>query len=153
MCKCVEIDVKGFSLVHQTLLQLKLKNMFKGTNDKVQHVSDPLVQKRHECLSQKRIKSALVSYPTINSVINPQDPNLFVKQQHFHQAVSSRTPLRVLNTNNIEEGSNSELIDNSITEGVPTLEETASKRKYICKVCGELGHNARNKAKCSKQCW
>ena len=44
------------------------------------------------------------------------------------------------------------LIDNSIIEGVQTLEETASKWKYICKVCGESGHNARNKAKCSKQC-
>ena len=139
--------------MHQTLLQLKLKNMFKSTNDEVQHVSDPLVQKHRGCPPQKCIKLALVSHPTINSAINLQDPNLFVKQQHFHQIVSSRTPLRVLNTNNIEEGSNSELIDNSITEGVPTLEETASKRKYICKVCGELGHNARNKAKCSKQCW
>ncbi|CAG8754908.1 1701_t:CDS:2, partial [Funneliformis mosseae] len=29
--------------------------------------------------------------------------------------------------------------------------ENTSKQKYICKVCGESDHNARNKAKCIKQ--
>ncbi|CAG8718597.1 14809_t:CDS:2, partial [Funneliformis mosseae] len=57
--------------------------------------------------SQKRIKSSFEtnSQNTKNSAINPSDPNLFVRQQHFQQT-SSRTPLRVLNTNNIEENNN-----------------------------------------------
>ena len=25
------------------------------------------------------------------------------------------------------------------------------RKKYVCKVCGETGHNSRNKAKCKQQ--
>ena len=104
-------------------------------------ILDPIVQKRRGRPPNKRIKSASESnsrhVSTKNSAINPSDPNLYVREeQHFQQASSSRIPFSTLNTN-------------TNTSEFNEMGENMSKRKaYVCKVCGQSGHNART---CNKQ--
>ncbi|POG56030.1 hypothetical protein GLOIN_2v1791963 [Rhizophagus irregularis DAOM 181602=DAOM 197198] len=78
---------------------------------------------------------------TKNSAINPSDPNLYVRevQQHPQQASSSRTPFNVLDTNTSSDFN---------TQRQERSENTSNWKTYICKVCGEPGHNART---CNKQ--
>ena len=114
-----------------------------GENEEANlQILDPLVQKRRGRPANKRIKSSSESnsrYVTKNSAINPSDPNLYVREVQ-QQASSSRTPFSVLNTNT-----------NDLNTQSHEMNENTKRKTYICKVCGQSGHNARNKAKCSKQ--
>jgi len=105
------------------------KSDIDNTNDENKEnlsVSDPLVRKRRGRPPHKRIKSALENahHSTKNSAFNPPDPNL---------QSSSKIPLHTHDVNNHEQDDD--------------MSENTSKRKYICKVCGESGHNARNHQK------
>lgn len=118
------------------------KNTINDTTNESEcmQILDPIVQKRRGRPPNKRIKSSSESNSrhvnTKNSAINPSDPNLYVRevQQYSQQATSSRIPFSTLNTNTI----------NANTSDFQTDENMPSKRKpYICKVCGQSGHNAR----------
>lgn len=69
--------------------------------------------------------------------INPQDPNLFVRS-----TTNNRIPLSDVVDN--------QMIDNDSAESYNEHNES-KRKKYVCKVCGEVGHNARNKLKCKQQ--
>ena len=124
-------------------------------------IADPFVQKRRGRPPSKRIKSSserTSHINTKNSAINPTDPNLFIRVSD--QPSSLRIPFSVIEPSNIErtnnvEGCNSVGGNNNNEEcnnvGRYVADENSCKRKYICKICGESGHNSRNKAKCSKQ--
>jgi hypothetical protein len=126
------------------------KNIIKDANndennEENQQILDPIVQKRRGRPPNKRIKSASETNSrhvgTKNSAINPSDPNLYVRevQQHPQQASSSRTPFNVLDTNTSSDFN---------TQRQERSENTSNRKTYICKVCGEPGHNART---CNKQ--
>ncbi|CAG8647306.1 8829_t:CDS:2, partial [Funneliformis caledonium] len=115
------------------------KNDIDDTNDENKEnlsVSDPLIRKWRRRSPHKRIKSALENahHSTKISALNPPDPNL---------QSSSRIPLYAYDVSNHGQDNDHMALDD--------IGENTSKRKYICKVCGEPGHNARNKAKCIKQ--
>ncbi|UZO09960.1 uncharacterized protein OCT59_030169 [Rhizophagus irregularis] len=126
------------------------KNIIKDANNDENNeenlqILDPIVQKRRGRPPNKRIKSASETnsrhVSTKNSAINPSDPNLYVRevQQHPQQASSSRTPFNVLDTNTSSDFN---------TQRQERSENTSNRKTYICKVCGEPGHNART---CNKQ--
>ncbi|CAG8460908.1 9426_t:CDS:2 [Funneliformis caledonium] len=82
-------------------------------------------------------------YRSTNSAINPLDPNLYpYTQQSYNtntqvmQHLQSSFALKTLNSNEI------------FTNEKSNTDKNSNKRKYICKVCREPGHNAR---KCTKQ--
>ncbi|PKC55029.1 hypothetical protein RhiirA1_504691 [Rhizophagus irregularis] len=121
------------------------KNIIKDANNDENNeenlqILDPIVQKRRGRPPNKRIKSASETnsrhVSTKNSAINPSDPNLYVRevQQHPQQASSSRTPFNVLDTNTSSDFN---------TQRQERSENTSNWKTYICKVCGEPGHNAR----------
>ncbi|KAF0528881.1 protein far1-related sequence 5-like [Gigaspora margarita] len=97
----------------------------------------------------KRIKLAsetnLGHVNSKHSAINPLDLNLYVQQQN-PQVASSRTPFSVLNSNDLEE--NTCAPSDDIYVKMQPAEDNIPKRKYICKACGQPGHNAKNKLKC-----
>ncbi|CAB4443692.1 unnamed protein product [Rhizophagus irregularis] len=126
------------------------KNIIKDANndennEENQQILDLIVQKRRGRPPNKRIKSASETNSrhvgTKNSAINPSDPNLYVceVQQHPQQASSSRTPFNVLDINTSSDFN---------TQRQERSENTSNRKTYICKVCGEPGHNART---CNKQ--
>ncbi len=65
--------------------------------------------------------------------INPQDPNLFI-----HSTTNNRIVV------------DNQMIDNDSAESYNEHNES-KRKKYVCRVCGEVGYNARNKLKCKQQ--
>lgn len=118
------------------------KNTIEETNNENKEenlqILDPIVQKQRGRPPNKWIKSASESNSchasTKNSAINPSDPNLYVHemQQNSQQAFSSRTPLNTL-TNNSDFG----------IQRHEANENTLKQKVYLCKICGQSGHNAR----------
>jgi len=100
-------------------------------------VADPLVIKRRGRPATKRLKASSENQghkAFVNHAINPQDPNLVV------HAENDRVPLSNINTNS--DSNNDKKSEES---------NNNKRKKYVCKICGEIGHNSRNKAKCKQQ--
>ena len=100
-------------------------------------ISDPLVTKHRGQPPTKRLKSSSenASYERSNcqnqQAVNPQDPNLFIRSKS-----NNRIPL-------------SDVVDNQITSNDSAeLYNEGKRKKYVCKVYGEMEHNACNKLKC-----
>ncbi|CAG8529862.1 4156_t:CDS:2, partial [Racocetra fulgida] len=66
----------------------------------------------------------------------------------FIQASLSRTSFRVLNSDGFEATTGAP--SDNTNARMQVTDDNVLKHKYICKVCGELCHNSRNKTKYSK---
>jgi len=65
--------------------------------------------------------------------INPQNPNLFICS-----TTNNRIPLSDVVDN--------QMIDNDLAKSYNEYNKS-KRKKYVCKVCGKVGHNAYNKLK------
>ena len=59
--------------------------------------------------------------------------------------------LAKLISNRTDQSTTYDQTDEFIAQEYDMNENTSKRKVYICKVCGQSGHNARNKAKCTKQ--
>ncbi|RIB22737.1 hypothetical protein C2G38_2294120 [Gigaspora rosea] len=115
------------------------KNSIEESNQENMNIANPLVCKHRGRPSNKRIKASSEGdcSKISNSALNLTDPNLYIQPlQQLENTSVSRVPFQSINSHNINKST-------SITT-TQVINDNSIKRKYVCQLCGESGHNSRS---------